>query len=268
MQCLLSVRDDFWMSMTRFMHALEVPLVQNENSAAVDLFNTRHAQKVLTAFGRAFEALPPYPQELGDEHGQFLSQAVADLAEDGKVVPVQLSLFAEMVKDRPWTPAILKEVGGASGVGRRFLESTFDETTSPPNTGSTSRRPKRSCAPCSRSRARHEGAHALAAGAARCLGLRRPPPRFRSADPDPGRGAAAVDADRPPRPGARGGPALPLDRSLPVDPRLSRPGPAAVARREGPQNAARAGRGSAWRTAPRSGTTSTSGNNSPTSPSG
>ena len=53
-QCIVMVRDDFWMAATRFMRELEVPLVEGHNSAAVDLFDTAHARKVLTAFGRAF----------------------------------------------------------------------------------------------------------------------------------------------------------------------------------------------------------------------
>ena len=38
---------------------------------------------------------------------------------------MRLALFAEMVKGKPWTPATLREVGGAAGVGVTFLEETF-----------------------------------------------------------------------------------------------------------------------------------------------
>ncbi len=47
------------------------------------------------------------------------------LAQDGRVIPVRLALFAEMVKGRPWSPATLKEVGGTQGIGVAFLEETF-----------------------------------------------------------------------------------------------------------------------------------------------
>ena len=57
-QCLVLVRDDFWMAATRFLRELEIRLVEGQNSAAVDLFPLRHAEKVLTAFGRAFGVLP------------------------------------------------------------------------------------------------------------------------------------------------------------------------------------------------------------------
>ena len=55
---VVMVRDDFWMAATRFMRDLEIRLVEGQNSAAVDLFDLRHARKVLAAFGRAFGVLP------------------------------------------------------------------------------------------------------------------------------------------------------------------------------------------------------------------
>jgi serine/threonine protein kinase/formylglycine-generating enzyme required for sulfatase activity len=131
-QALVMVRDDFWMAVTRFMAALEVNLVQGDNCAAVDLFDPRHARKVLDAFGRAFGALPEGGQELSAEQAAFLDQAVVGLAQDGKVVSVRLALFAEMVKGKPWTPATLREVGGTEGVGVTFLEETFSAATANP----------------------------------------------------------------------------------------------------------------------------------------
>jgi formylglycine-generating enzyme required for sulfatase activity len=131
-QALVLVRDDFWMAATRFFQDLEIPLVEGQNSAAVDLFDPRHAGKVLTAFGRAFGALPAGPGELPAGPARFVEQAVEELAEGGKVVPVRLALFAEMVKARPWVPATLGAVGGAAGVGVAFLEETFAAATAPP----------------------------------------------------------------------------------------------------------------------------------------
>src|SRR5262249_10540975 len=123
-------RDDFWMAVTRFLRDLEVPLLEGRNWAAVDLFDPRHARKVLAAFGRAFGALPEGPPAPDQE--RFLDQAVAGLAHEGKVISVHLSLFAEMVKGKPWTPATLKAVGGTEGIGVTFLEETFSAATAPP----------------------------------------------------------------------------------------------------------------------------------------
>jgi serine/threonine protein kinase/formylglycine-generating enzyme required for sulfatase activity len=131
-QCLVLVRDDFWMAVTRFLAALEVELVQGLNCTAVDLFPLRHAEKVLAAFGRAFAALPEDASKTTREQQEFLSQAVAGLSEGGKVICVRLALFTEMMKGKPWSPAALKEVGGIAGVGVAFLEETFAAPTANP----------------------------------------------------------------------------------------------------------------------------------------
>ena len=168
-QCLLMVRDDFCTSINRFMQALETPWQEGRNSAAVDLFDTAHARKVLAAFGRAYGRLSvgnalcgvperdplggvpdpngrrnpparnategvPYRAvgEMSPEEAQFLDTAVAGLAEEGRVISVRLALFADMMKGRPWTPASLDEAGGAEGVGVTFLENTFSAKKAPP----------------------------------------------------------------------------------------------------------------------------------------
>ncbi len=132
LQALCLLRDDFWMAATRFMRDLDIDLVPDRNVAAVDLFDTNHARKVLAAYGRAYEALLPSGTKLTREQTAFLDQAVAGLAQDGRVVPVRLALFAEMVKSKPWTPATLKEQGGMDGVGVKFLEETFSSPRSSP----------------------------------------------------------------------------------------------------------------------------------------
>jgi eukaryotic-like serine/threonine-protein kinase len=129
-QAVILIRDDFWMALTRFMRELEVPLIEGQNSGAVDLFDLRHARRVLSAFGRAFGALPEGAMSADQE--LFLDQAVQGLAQEGKIISVRLSLFAEMLKGKPWTPASLKEQGGAEGVGVAFLEETFSASTAPP----------------------------------------------------------------------------------------------------------------------------------------
>src|SRR5262249_26780125 len=87
---------------------------------------------VLAEFGRSFGCLRDHPKTQTSDQERFLDQAVAGLAREGKVVSVRLSLFAEMVKGKPWTPATLKEVGGAEGIGMTFLEETFSAVTAPP----------------------------------------------------------------------------------------------------------------------------------------
>jgi hypothetical protein len=131
-QCIVMVRDDFWMAVTRFLTGLEIELLQGRNCAAADLFDLDHAKKVLTAFGCAFGKLPEKSSEASKEQKEFVSQAVSGLAQENKVICVRLALFAEMMKGRHWTPATLKEVGGTEGVGVTFLEDIFSSPTANP----------------------------------------------------------------------------------------------------------------------------------------
>jgi formylglycine-generating enzyme required for sulfatase activity len=124
-QCLLMVRDDFWLAVGRFLFELEVDLVQGHNAALVDLFDRTHARKVLTEFGRAYRRLPEPPQPLEASQEVFLDKAVDGLTQEDRVVPVRLALFAEMMKGKPWLPDTLRALGGAAGVGVAFLEETF-----------------------------------------------------------------------------------------------------------------------------------------------
>ncbi len=132
LQAIVLVRDDFWMAATRFFRELEIRLREGENSAAVDLFDLQHARRVLTAFGRAYHRLPEDADRLSAKQEAFLDQAVRELAEDGKVISVRLSLLAEMFKSREWTPRTLRDAGGVEGVGVAFLEETFSAKTAPP----------------------------------------------------------------------------------------------------------------------------------------
>jgi serine/threonine protein kinase len=132
LQSLILVRDDFWMAATRFMHQLEIPLVEGENSTAVDLFELDHARHVLIEFGRAYQRLPNNLEQLTPEQARFLDAAIAGLAESGRVISVRLTLFAEMLKHREWTAATLRQIGGAQGIGLAFFEEVFDSAHAPP----------------------------------------------------------------------------------------------------------------------------------------
>ncbi len=130
LQCVVMVRDDFWIAVSRFMQALEIRVVEGDNSRLVDLFDLRHARRVMTSFGKALGAFPE--ESISKEQNAFLDKAVSGLAQEGKVISVRLALFAEMMKGRTWTPATLKQVGGAEGIGVTFLEETFSAATAPP----------------------------------------------------------------------------------------------------------------------------------------
>jgi serine/threonine protein kinase/formylglycine-generating enzyme required for sulfatase activity len=124
-QALLIARDDFALAATQFLERLEVPLAQGKNFAIVDRFGRDHGRKVLAVFGGALGRLPADPATYTREQQRFLDAAVDQLAEDGKVAPVRLALFAEVLKQRPWEPAALRALGGAEGLGVAFLEEAL-----------------------------------------------------------------------------------------------------------------------------------------------
>ena len=140
-QCIVMVRDDFWMAATRFMRELEVRLLEGQNSTPVDLFPIRHAEKVLAAFGRAFGVLPDNPSETGmDQKGSGTSRGRA--AQEGKVISVRLALFAEMMKGKAWTPASLKAVGGPRASASRSSKRPLARPRLPRNTAITRKPPE------------------------------------------------------------------------------------------------------------------------------
>ena len=129
-QVILMVRDDYWMAASRLMRELDIPVVEGHNAATVDLFDKRHARKVLVAYGQAFNALPEKLSQLSQGNEQFIEEAINGLAIDGKIISVRLALFAEMFKGREWVPASLEAVGGTQGVGVAFLDEVVGEKAS------------------------------------------------------------------------------------------------------------------------------------------
>ncbi len=96
-QAIVLVRDDFWLAVSRFASELEVDLTPGHNIALVDLFDLRHARKVLTAFGTAFGNVPDRTAEISRDQHAFLDQAIAELARDGmgcppKIGPVEMGV--------------------------------------------------------------------------------------------------------------------------------------------------------------------------------
>ena len=130
-QCLILVRDDFWMSTTRFMQALEIPQVEGiELGRRGPVRSHRTRGKCC---GRSASPTVDCPSTTcrPTSSGSWIGPC-RTWPHDGKVICVQLSLFADMMKGRPWTPASLQEVGGTSGVGVAFLDETFTAKTAPP----------------------------------------------------------------------------------------------------------------------------------------
>jgi hypothetical protein len=130
LQCLVLVRDGFDMAARLFLSE-QLGILRRLDHYFEDNypFHQDHARKVLKKFGRAYDR---FSGRLTAAQEKFLDRAVKELEEDGRVSPVQLSLFAWMVQSRPWTPATLDAVGGLRGVGFAFLEANFGDRATDP----------------------------------------------------------------------------------------------------------------------------------------
>jgi len=131
-QAIVMIRDDFAMAAARFMQSLDIAILQGHNFATVDLFEADHAKNVLIRFGQAFGKLPANSEKLSVDEQSFVTDVTNGLAQDGKVVSVRLSLFAEMVKSKKWAPETLQQVGGTEGIGVNFWEETFSSPRANP----------------------------------------------------------------------------------------------------------------------------------------
>jgi serine/threonine protein kinase len=130
LQVVLIVRDDFG-SANRFMtRDLETSIDPQSNFATVLPFDTEHAKKVLIKFGQAYGKLPEDPQQMNSAQYGFIDRAIRELratTQGNGVVPVMLSVFAEMTKSKPWEAQTLESMGGASGILSAFLDESFGE---------------------------------------------------------------------------------------------------------------------------------------------
>ena len=124
LSCLLMVRDDFWMSATQFMAQLDAKVQDGVNALGIPLFDRRHARKVLAAYGRAFQVVG---ETLSATQSKFIADAVAEMSDDGKIIPIHLALFAQMTDSDSWNAAEWKRLGGWHGIGVNFLASIFSD---------------------------------------------------------------------------------------------------------------------------------------------
>jgi hypothetical protein len=133
LQCVLLIRDDFWMPATQFFHELDLRLVQDVNCIAVDRFDRKHASYVLTEFGRAYGCLPEDLGEITNEQSKFIARIIDAVQENGRVISIHLAVLAQMLKSRTWDLKTLAEFGGAEGVDIVYLQSTFEDSNASPH---------------------------------------------------------------------------------------------------------------------------------------
>ena len=132
LQVILLVREEYWTATEDFMvRQLRVPLDTRWNAQLLPLFGTRHARRVLGMFGQWHQQLSAVELDWSEEQREFLKEAVEGLAQRGEVVPVRLAVLSEMFREQEWSAARLRSLGGAAGVGTRFLEQQFSPPHAP-----------------------------------------------------------------------------------------------------------------------------------------
>ena len=204
-QCLVLVRDDFGMAATRFMRELEVRIVEGHNFATVDLFDPRPRPQGAGGVrpglrpaarqpGRADARAGAVPRPGGRRAGpgrQGHLGAAGPVRRDGQGQAVDAGHAAGGRRHR----------GGRRHLPGRDVQRGHGPAAAPaaPEGG-----PGGAEGAAARTGDRHQGAHAVAPGAAGRVGLRRPPAGLRRPAAHPGHRAPADDADRPGR-GLRGG---------------------------------------------------------------
>lgn len=131
LKAILIVRDDFWNSISQFMHLLESSLSDHRNAMSLPLLTQRHAERTLEAIGRAYECLPKSPEPISESQRCFIEIAVQQLSTEGSVVCVRLTMFAELMRNHPWEPKTLSKLGGMDGAAMKYLQESFDAKTAP-----------------------------------------------------------------------------------------------------------------------------------------
>ena len=199
-QAIVLVRDDFWMAATRFMRRPGDPARRRRELAARrplrPAARPEGAGGLRPGLRGAARAGRP---SCAPSSGRSSTRRSPGWPRTARSIPVRLALFAEMVKGKPWTPATLRGRWAArEGVGvdvpRGDLQLAAGAARAPPPPEGGAGRAQ---GPAARERHRHQGPDAVGVGAARRLGLRRPPARLRRPDPHPRHRAAADHAHRP-----------------------------------------------------------------------
>ena len=107
LQAVVMVRDDFWLAVSRFFDGLEIELLQGQNSALVDLFDLRHARKVLATFGTAYGNVPERTGDISKDQHTFLDQAASELAQGFRIgrpavsEHLQVLRKAKLIREEP-----------------------------------------------------------------------------------------------------------------------------------------------------------------------
>jgi serine/threonine protein kinase len=124
-QCLLLVRDDFWLGATRFLWELDAPLVEGGNALAVDLFERRARPCRSRSLRQGLRGIPPRARSTRSGSGGLPRRGHRGALERGRGEPGPPRVVHGDVQEPGLVRRLPASGGGADGVGTRFLEETF-----------------------------------------------------------------------------------------------------------------------------------------------
>lgn len=127
-QCLLLVRDEFFTPAMRFLTEIGVEPDRSRNAMLVDLFELDHARRVLLSLGRSLGVLPLLDDELTEEQHGFLDEVLRLLRHNNRVVPAQLAMFVEYLRDKPWSEKSLASLGDERSPAVACLDDMLTRT--------------------------------------------------------------------------------------------------------------------------------------------
>lgn len=132
LQCLLVVRDDAWVTVSRLLHDLDIPLSTSGNAALLDGLDPLCARQTLAALGRGYGALPSGERALTSDQCAFLDEAIDGLSENGLVRPRRLAWFAHVMRRRCWSLSSLPRSLGDQELTTEYLQAAFADDAPPP----------------------------------------------------------------------------------------------------------------------------------------
>ena len=173
-QCIVMVRDDFWLAVSRFMLALEIDLVPGRNVALVDLFDLDHARAVLAAFGRAFGKLPATVRDTTKSQRDFLHQSILGIVRRRQGRPGPPVAFRRDDEGQTLDPLSPKRNRRSRGSWSHVSGRNVSRADGQPSTSLTpGSRATRSASSTAGLRHGYQGTHAIPRRTASGFGLRQ-----------------------------------------------------------------------------------------------
>ncbi len=114
-----------------FLHKVECSIEHWKNVRAIELFDRHHARKLLETVGRACGCLPPYPEPLIQAQVAFMDAAISEMCIDGRIIPIQLAMFAKSARLHTWDAETLQALGGIQGACVGYLQDNFEGREAP-----------------------------------------------------------------------------------------------------------------------------------------